>query len=142
MTNQYWLVKSEPASYSWTDFVRDGRADWTGVRNYAARNNLQAMRAGDHVLFYESVTTKAVVGLAEVTKTAFPDPTADEPAWVAVGLKPLQPLPKPVTLAQIKADDALVDIALLRLSRLSVVPLKPAEFSHLVRLGGGKSRPR
>lgn len=142
MTIQYWLVKSEPDAYSWADFIRDGHADWTGVRNYAARNNLRAMLPADQVLFYESVTTKAIVGLAEVTRPAFPDPTTDDPAWVAVGLQPLRPLPRPVTLAQIKADPALADIALLRFNRLSVVPLKPAEFSQLQRLGGITPRPR
>ena len=140
MTNQYWLVKSEPDAYAWTDFVRDARTDWTGVRNYAARLNLNAMQPGDRVLFYESVTTKAVLGLAEVTRAAFPDRTADEPGWVAVELKALEALPRPVTLAQIKAEPALADTALLRLSRLSVQPLKPAEFARIVQLGGGKAR--
>ncbi len=135
MTTQYWLVKSEPESYAWTDFVSDGRTGWTGVRNNAARLHLKAMRRGDRVLFYESVTTKAVVGTAEVTKTAFPDPTADEPGWVAVELKAGAPLARPVTLAQIKADAALAKMELLRQSRLSVTPLTPAEYSRVVTLG-------
>jgi predicted RNA-binding protein with PUA-like domain len=135
MTTQYWLVKSEPDAYAWADLVRDKRTAWTGVRNYQARIHLNAMRAGDRVYFYESVTTKAVVGVAEVAKTAFPDPTADEPGWVAVELKAVSPLPRPVTLAQIKADPALAKIALLRQSRLSVMPLTRAEFERLGQLG-------
>ena len=135
MTTQYWLVKSEPEAYAWADLVRDGRTAWTGVRNYQARIHLNAMRRGDGVLFYESVTTKAVVGTATVAKTAFPDTTADEPGWVAVELKAGSPLPRPVTLAQIKADAALAGIALLRQSRLSVMPLTAAEFRHIVKAG-------
>ena len=135
MTTQYWLVKSEPESYSWADFVRDGRADWTGVRNYTARNNLNAMRPGDRVLFYESVTTKAVVGIAEVIKPAFPDATADEPGWVAVELKPVKPLPRAVTLAEIKTVPALGKTALLRQGRLSVQPLTREEFEQIAKLG-------
>jgi predicted RNA-binding protein with PUA-like domain len=135
MTTQYWLVKSEPESYAWTDLLRDGRTAWTGVRNYAARIHLNTMRPGDRVLFYESVSTKAVVGIAEVTKPAFPDKTADEPGWVAVELKAVEPLAKPVTLAQIKADSSLADIALLRQSRLSVSPLTATAFKRIVKLG-------
>lgn len=135
MTIQYWLVKSEPEAYAWFDLVRDRKTDWTGVRNYQARIHLNAMRRGDRVLFYESVTTKAVVGVAEVTKTAFPDKTADEPGWVAVELKAVSALAKPVTLAQIKADRALADIPLLRQSRLSVMPLGAAAYARLVALG-------
>jgi len=135
MTTQYWLVKSEPESYAWTDFVRDGRTAWTGVRNYAARIHLNAMRRGDHVLFYESMTTKAVVGTCAVTKPAFPDTTADEPGWVAVELKADAPLPHAVTLAQIKADSLLAKMELLRQSRLSVTPVTRAEFERIVKLG-------
>lgn len=135
MTKQLWLVKSEPDAYSWADLVRDKRTDWTGVRNYQARIHLNAMRKGDLVFFYESVTTKAVVGVAEVTKTAFPDTTADEPGWVAVELKAVKPLAKPVTLTEIKTVPALANIALLRQSRLSVMPLKPAEFEKILKLG-------
>ena len=138
MTTQYWLVKSEPDSYAWTDLVRDQRTAWTGVRNYAARIHLNAMKPRDQVLFYESMTTKAVVGVAEVTKPAFPDATADEPGWVAVELKAVKPLPSPVTLAQIKADAALAKIELLRQSRLSVVPLRREEFERLLALGGAR----
>lgn len=135
MTKQYWLVKSEPEAYAWTDLVRDKKTDWTGVRNYQARINLNTMRKGDRVLFYESMTTKAVVGLAEVTKTAFPDTTADEPGWVAVELKAVAPLAQPVTLAQIKAEPALANILLLRQGRLSVVPLKAGEFALIEKMG-------
>jgi predicted RNA-binding protein with PUA-like domain len=135
MTTQYWLVKSEPESYAWTDLVRDGRTSWTGVRNYAARLHLNAMRRGDRVLFYESMTTKAMVGLAEVTKTAFPDTTADEPGWVAIELKADASLSRPVTLAQIKADPTLAKMELLRQSRLSVAPVTKAEFERIVKLG-------
>jgi predicted RNA-binding protein with PUA-like domain len=135
MTTQYWLVKSEPESYAWTDLVRDRRTTWSGVRSYPARLNLQAMKTGDRVLFYESVTTKAVVGVAEITKPAFPDDTADEPGWVAVELKAVEPLAKQVTLAEIKADPSLADIALLRQGRLSVVPLSATEFKRIVQLG-------
>lgn len=135
MTTQYWLVKSEPEAYAWADLVRDRRTAWTGVRNYQARIHLNAMRPGDRVFFYESVTTKAVVGIAEVTKAAFPDKTADEPGWVAVELKSVQPLTQPVTLATIKATPSLADIALLRQSRLSVMPLTRAEFETILKLG-------
>jgi predicted RNA-binding protein with PUA-like domain len=128
-------VKSEPEAYAWSDILRDRKTDWTGVRNYQARINLNAMRKGDRVLFYESVTTKAVVGVAEVTKTAFPDKTADEPGWVAVELKAVSTLAKPVTLAHIKAESALADILLLRQSRLSVMPLSADAYARLVALG-------
>ena len=137
MTTQYWLVKSEPDTYSWDTFVRDGRADWTGVRNYAARLHLRAMRPGDEVLFYHSNEGKAVVGIARVTKPAFPDLTADEKeGWVAVELAPVAPLKNPVTLAAIKTEATLKDIGLVRQGRLSVMPLKPAEFARIVKLGG------
>lgn len=135
MTTQYWLVKSEPEAYGWANFVRDGRTAWTGVRNYAARLHLNAMQRGDRVMFYESVTTKAVVGIAEVTKTAFPDTTADEPGWVAVELQAGAALPNPVTLEQIKADPALAKMTLLRQGRLSVSPLTRGEFERIVKLG-------
>jgi predicted RNA-binding protein with PUA-like domain len=136
MTTQYWLVKTEPEAYAWDTFVREGCTDWTGVRNYQARNHLKAMRPSDTVLFYASVTTKAVLGVAKVTKAAFPDPTADDDGWVAVELKAVRPLAHPVTLEQIKAEPALKDIALLRQSRLSVMPLTSAEFKKIAALGG------
>lgn len=136
MTTQYWLVKSEPEAYAWSDLLRDGRTDWTGVRNYQARLNLNAMKRGDRVLFYESVTTKAVLGVAEVTKTAFPDTTADEEGWVAVELKAVAPFAQPVPLAALKAKPALAKMALLRQSRLSVTPLTAREYDTIVKLGG------
>ena len=130
-----WLVKSEPEAYSWADFVRDGRTAWTGVRNNAARLHLKAMQPGDRVLFYESMTTKAVVGTATVIATATPDPTADEPGWVAVRLKAGAELRRPVTLADVKAEPALAAMTLLRLSRLSVQPVLAAEFALILKLG-------
>jgi predicted RNA-binding protein with PUA-like domain len=130
----YWLVKQEPNSYSWHDFVREGRTDWTGVRNFTARNNLRAMQQGDLVLFYHSVTDKAVVGIATVTRTAFPDPTAKEGDWSAVELKPKRALASPVTLEQIKRNQKLKGLALLRLSRLSVQPVGESEFHEIVRM--------
>ncbi len=130
-----WLVKSEPATYSWSDFVRDRTTAWTGVRNYSARIHLNAMQVGDQVLFYESMSTKAVVGTAEVTATAFPDPTAEEPGWVAVQLAARAALPHPVSLAGIKQDPALREMTLLRISRLSVQPVTPAEFARILQLG-------
>jgi len=135
MTTQYWLVKSEPETYAWADFIRDGKTAWTGVRNNAARLHLKAMRPGDKVLFYESMTTKAIVGTAEVTRAAFPDATADEPGWVAVELKAGPALAKPVTLPAVKADPALADMTLLRISRLSVQPVKRAEYDRILKLG-------
>lgn len=135
MTTQYWLVKSEPETYGWNDFVREGHTDWTGVRNFAARINLRAMQRGDQVLFYESVSTKAIVGLAKVSRTAFPDKTADEEGWVAVELEAGKALAHPVTLGAIKQEPALAKMALLRLSRLSVQPVTRAEFERIVKLG-------
>ncbi|MBL9200894.1 MAG: EVE domain-containing protein [Opitutaceae bacterium] len=135
MTTQYWLVKSEPETYSWDNFVRDGKTDWTGVRNNAARLHLRAMRLGDRALFYHSGGEKAVVGTAEVTKPAFPDKTADEPGWVAVELKAGAALAQPVTLSAIKAEPALAKMTLLRISRLSVQPVARAEFERIVKMG-------
>jgi predicted RNA-binding protein with PUA-like domain len=136
MTTQYWLVKSEPDSYSWSDFVREKKTVWSGVRNFAARLHLNAMRRGDRVLFYESSTTKAVVGTAEVTRPAFPDETADEPGWVAVELKAGPALAKPVPLSAIKQEPALAKMTLLRISRLSVQPVAQAEFDRILKMGG------
>ncbi|MCB2407377.1 EVE domain-containing protein [Hymenobacter lucidus] len=132
----YWLVKSEPSAYSWHDFTRDGRTDWTGVRNFQARNYLQQMQPGDLVLFYHSVTDKTVVGIAEVSQLAAPDATAEAGSgWVAVELRPQQPLTRPVRLEQIKQDSRLTQIGLLRQSRLSVMPLRVEEFDVLLELG-------
>ncbi len=131
----HWLVKSEPEAYAWEMLLREKKTAWTGVRNFAARNHLRAMRKGDQVLFYESVTTKAVLGVAEVTKEAFPDATAKEGDWSAVELKAVRSLPQPVTLVQIKAEPALTTIMLVRQGRLSVMPLKPAEFDLIIKAG-------
>lgn len=128
----YWMVKQEPDSYSWDDFVTDGATDWTGVRNYQARNNLQAMKKGDKVLFYHSNVGKEVVGIATVSKTAFPDPTDER--WFAVELNPVNPLKKPVTLAQIKSNLALAEIKLVRQSQLSVLPLTRDEFDEILSM--------
>jgi len=131
----YWLVKSEPETYSWGNLVKDGKTTWDGVRNYQARNFLQQMKKGDLVLFYHSVSEKAVVGLAKVETEAFPDPTIDDPRWLAVELVPSRDFKDKVTLEQIKADQRLQNIALLRQSRLSVMPLKPEEFEVILGLG-------
>jgi predicted RNA-binding protein with PUA-like domain len=132
----FWLVKQEPDSYSWSDFVADGRTSWTGVRNYSARNNLRRMSKGDEVLFYHSGEEKAVVGRAKVTKTAYPDRTAKEGDWSTVDLAPIKPLPKPVTLRKIKANRRLKKIALVRQSRLSVMPLTSEEFDVILEMAG------
>ena len=135
----YWMVKQEPSAYSWDDFVRDGKTAWTGVRNFQARNNLKAMRKGDCVLFYHSVTEKAVVGIAEVIREAYVDETAaaddGEGAWVCVDLAPVRALPRAVKLDEIKAEQPqLAGVALLRQSRLSVLPLKKQEFDTILTL--------
>jgi predicted RNA-binding protein with PUA-like domain len=131
----YWLVKSEPETYSWADLVKDGKTMWDGVRNYQARNNMQQMQPGDMVLFYHSVSEKAIVGIAKVSKAAYPDPTAEDGKWVVVDLVPFRDFKEPVTLEQIKKDSRLENIALLRQSRLSVMPLKSEEFDVLLALG-------
>jgi predicted RNA-binding protein with PUA-like domain len=131
----YWLVKQEPSSYSWSDFVAERGTSWTGVRNYAARNNLRRMRKGDEVLFYHSGEEKAVVGIAKVMRAAYADPTAREGDWSAVDLAPNKSLRRPVTLEQIKNDPRLRKIQLVRQSRLSVVPLATGEFRAIARMG-------
>src|SRR5258708_33003071 len=118
----FWLVKQEPSDYSWSDFVKDGSTSWTGVRNFAARNNLRRMSKSDQVLFYHSGEDKAVVGIAKVTRTADRDPTAKDGDWRAVDLRPVKPLPKPATLAEIKSKPPLKTIALVRQSRRSLMP--------------------
>jgi predicted RNA-binding protein with PUA-like domain len=132
----HWLVKSEPETYSWSDLVRDKRTDWTGVRNYAARLHLRAMQVGDQVFVYHSGDDKSVVGIAKVTKPAFPDTTADEDGWVAVELAAVSAFKQPVTLAQIKADATLKGMTFVRQSRLSVSPVTKVEFEKLRKLGG------
>jgi predicted RNA-binding protein with PUA-like domain len=140
MKNKYWMVKQEPETYSWDDFVRDGRTDWTGVRNYQARNNLRQMKAGDRVLFYHSGKDKAVVGIAEVAKSAYADPTAQDPQWLAVDLKPVKPLAVPVPLPAIRYDKRLSGLPLIRQSQLSVMPLTKDEFDVLVGMGSAKRK--
>jgi predicted RNA-binding protein with PUA-like domain len=130
----FWLVKQEPSDYSWSDFVDDGGTSWTGVRNYTARNNLRRMSKGDEVLFYHSGEEKTVVGTAKVARTAYRDRTAKEGDWSAVDLVPVKPLRRPVTLREIKAKPALKKIALVRQSRLSVMPLSEEEFDTIVRM--------
>jgi predicted RNA-binding protein with PUA-like domain len=151
MAKNYWLVKQEPEAYSWNAFCQDGRTAWTGVRNFQARNNLRAMKTGDCVAYYHSVSEKQVVGIAQVDREAYPDPTATEGDWSCVDLIPLQALAKPVTLETIKGDKVLSQIKLVRQSRLSVTPLAEKEFERLLELGGttlstragsGRARPK
>lgn len=128
----YWMVKQEPTAYSWDDFVNDGKTDWTGVRNYQARNFLRAMKEGDKVFFYHSVIGKEVVGIADVSREAFPDPT--DQAWDAVEVKPDRKLAKAVTLAEIKANKALANIYLVRQPRFSVMPLTKDEYEEILSM--------
>jgi predicted RNA-binding protein with PUA-like domain len=132
----FWLVKQEPSSYSWSDFVAEGKTSWTGVRNFAARNNLRKMRNADAVLFYHSGEGKAVVGIAKVVRTAYPDTTTKEGDWSAVDLAPVRPLTRPVTLREIKGNSRLKAIPLVRQSRLSVMPLGEPEFLEIVNMAG------
>lgn len=134
MPRNHWLVKQEPSAYSWETFVREGGTQWTGVRNFAARNHLRAMKSGDLVLFYHSGDTKAVVGLARVEKEAYPDPTATEGDWSAVDLVPVKPLKSPVSLQTIKADPELKELPILRQTRLSVAPVSAARFKRMLSL--------
>ena len=133
----FWLVKSEPSAYSWENLVADGKTAWTGVRNYTARNNLRAMRKGDAVFFYHSVEGKEIVGIAKVAREAYPDSTAKEGDWSAVDIAPEKPLPKPMTLDEIKRNPKLKEMALLRLSRLSVQPVTSAQFDEIGRMAKG-----
>ncbi|HEK19655.1 MULTISPECIES: EVE domain-containing protein [unclassified Mucilaginibacter] len=132
----HWLVKSEPFKYSWEKFNQEGRTFWDGVRNYQARNNLRAMQVGDLVLWYHSNEGKEIVGIAKVVKEAYQDPTTNDTNWVVVDLEPVQSLKKPVTLEQIKADEQLKDIGLVRQGRLSVMSVKREEFDHILQLAG------
>ncbi len=136
MKRRYWLVKQEPSAWSWADFVREGRSEWDGVRNYQARNHLRSMRLGDQVLFYHSVTGKEVVGVAVVAREAYPDPTARKGDWSCVDLEPLEALESPVSLAAIKEDPALADMQLIRHTRLSVMPVDGGHFRRILELGG------
>jgi predicted RNA-binding protein with PUA-like domain len=137
IVKKFWLVKSEPSAYSWANLVADAKTAWTGVRNFTARNNLRAMRKSDAVLFYHSVTDKAVFGIANVIREAYPDPTAKEGDWNAVDLAPQKALPKPVSLEEIKRNPKLKEMALLRLSRLSVQPVTDAQFEEIARMAKG-----
>jgi predicted RNA-binding protein with PUA-like domain len=138
MASNYWLVKQEPEEYGWPAFLLDGKAAWTGVRNYQARNNLRAMKKGDQVFYYHSTTDKQVVGLARVETEAYADPTATEGDWSAVDIVPLRTLPNPVPLEKIKADKLLKEMPLVRNSRLSVSPVTAAQFKRLLELAGEK----
>ena len=140
MARSYWLVKQEPEAYSWDDFVKEGETYWDGVRNYQARNHLRAMKKGDLVFFYHSVSDKEIVGVAKVTREHYPDPTAKEGDWSVVDLAAVKPMKKPVSLAQIKAEKSLEDIALIKQSRLSVMPSTEAEFRRILELGETKVR--
>jgi predicted RNA-binding protein with PUA-like domain len=135
---KFWLVKQEPSKYSWEEFLKDKKTYWDGVRNYQARNNLNAMKKGDPVLFYHSVVGKQVMGIAKVTRESYPDPTTDDPAWVVVDLKPIKSLKVPVTLEQVKAHPKLNEISLIKQSRLSVMPLTQAEYKIILELGKTK----
>jgi predicted RNA-binding protein with PUA-like domain len=135
----YWLVKSEPETYPWSQFVEDGKTAWTGVRNFAARLNLRAMKTGDRVFFYHSGDQKSVVGLARVVKEFYPDATADEGDWSCVDLAAEKVLARPVTLAEIKADKILKEMTMAKQSRLSVSPVTREQFERLLKLGKAKS---
>lgn len=134
----YWLVKSEPFKYSWDQFVKDKKTFWDGVRNYAARNFLRDMKKGDEVFFYHSNEGLEIVGIARVIKESYQDPTTDEDAWVVVDLEPVKRLHQPVSLKQIKAEPKLASMALLKLSRLSVTPVTPAEWKQVLHMAGEK----
>jgi predicted RNA-binding protein with PUA-like domain len=135
----YWLVKSEPDAFSWDQQVANRIEPWTGVRNHSAKNNLRAMKAGDLAFFYHSNTGKEIVGVVRVAREAYPDQTAKSGDWVCVDMEAVGPVPKPVTLAAMKADPALEGLALLRLSRLSVAPVSPDHWAYICKLGGWKA---
>ncbi len=137
---QLWLIKSEPFKYAWSQLVQDKQTFWDGVRNYQARNNLKAMKAGDLALFYHSNEGKEIVGIARIVKEAYPDPTIDDERWVAVDVEPVLELPKTVSLAQIKEDDLLQHMALVRQGRLSVCPVTDPEFARIMELAGVDSQ--
>jgi predicted RNA-binding protein with PUA-like domain len=134
----HWLLKSEPSSYSWDRLVKEKRTAWTGVRNFQASANLKAMKAGDRCFFYHSGEGKEIVGIAEVVKTAYPDPTDKEGKAVAVDVKAVEPVKQPVTLAAIKADAKFKEFKLVRQSRLSVVPVSNEHFKLLMKMSGTK----
>ena len=134
---KHWLMKSEPASYSWDDLVADGATVWDGVRNHRAANNLRAMEVGDLVFYYHSVTGKEIVGIVEVCEASIADPTDPEGKWAAVRIRPVKALKRPVTLKEIKADETLGEIELVRLSRLSVAEIRPSEWDRICTLSQG-----
>jgi len=136
---QYWLVKSEPDSFSWDQQVANEVEPWTGGRNHTARQNLKAMKLGDRAFFYHSNQGKEIVGVVEVVREAYPDPTADKGPWICVDMKAVAPMPRPVTLVAVKADPKLADMALVRLSRLSVMPVSKPHWDYICRLGGWKA---
>ena len=138
MSRQYWLMKSEPSKYSFAQLVRDGHTMWDGVRNFEARNSLRAMKAGDLVLFYHSNEGKAVVGVARIKRTAYPDPTAPEEDWSVVDVEPLVPFKAQVSLEAIRSEPDLAEIALLKRSRLSVVPVSKEHFDRILKMGKTK----
>jgi len=135
MARAHWLVKSEPFKYSWDQLVDDGRTYWDGVRNYEARNNLRAMKVGDLALYYHSNEGKEVVGVARIVGEAYPDPTAADDAWVVVDVEPVQRLEEPVSLAAIKSERALAEMALIKRGRISVVPVTRGEFARVLAMG-------
>jgi predicted RNA-binding protein with PUA-like domain len=135
----YWLMKSEPETFSWQRLVKEGRTGWDGVRNHQAAANLKAMKKGDKVFFYHSGDDKEIVGVMEVTKEAYPDPSDESGRFVMVDVKPLQPMPKPVTLAAVKAEKALADLLLVRHSRLSVSPVDEKAWKLIAKMGGLKA---
>ncbi len=134
----YWLVKSEPDSFSWDQQVVNGVEPWTGVRNHTAKNHLKSMKRGDRAFFYHSNVGKEIVGVVEVVREAYPDPTADSGDWVCVDMKAVAPMPRPVSLAEIKADPKLADIPLVRYSRLSVMPISHPHWNRICQMGGWK----
>ncbi|WP_149538855.1 EVE domain-containing protein [Siccirubricoccus phaeus] len=136
----YWLVKSEPDAFSWDQQVANGTEPWTGVRNAQAANHLKAMQKGDLAFFYHSNVGKEIVGLVKVVRTAYPDPTDETGRWVCVDMQAVKPVPRPVTLAAIKADPALAEFALVRQSRLSVMPVSPEHWALLCRMAGVKGK--
>ena len=132
---RHWLVKSEPSAYAWEDLQKEGKTAWTGVRNFQARNNLRSMKKGDLVFFYQSVTDPSVRGVTKVVKEAYPDPSAKEGDWSCVDLEKVYPLPFPVSLSDIKTDTPLSEIALIKQSRLSVMPLTRSEYDRILSMG-------
>lgn len=137
-TKRHWLIKQEPDTFSWDDFVKAGEAQWDGVRNYQARNNLRAMRNGDLAFYYHSGTGREIVGVAEVLREAYPDPTATGGDWSCVDFKPVKALKRPVSLTEIKADKRLENLLLVRHSRLSVMPMEAAEFEMILKLAASR----